>query len=40
MAQVVKDLVLSLLWPRFNPWPGSLKRDRGKKKTYKARAKL
>ena len=23
MAQRVKDLELSLLWHRFNPWPGN-----------------
>ena len=23
MAQQVKDLVLSLLWLRFEPWPGN-----------------
>ena len=26
MAQQVKDPGLSLLWPRFDPWPGNLHR--------------
>ena len=35
MAQQVKDLVSSLLWYRFNPWPGNfhIPRVRQKQKT-------
>ena len=32
VAQQVKDLVLSLLWCRFDPWPRNFCKPKGKKK--------
>ena len=38
MSQWVEDLVLSLLWLRFDPWPGNfhMLRARSKKKKKKS----
>ena len=33
VAQWVKDLVLSLLWPRFDPWRGNFCMHQGAKRS-------